>query len=1036
MLTLPRGKVFVDETAIIEAQTFKNYGFWKVKESIQIGVKESANFFAPSKFSANLLKLLVQGHCTVAGHLSLENVLAYVRNDMITMPGARVNVAVGATVAVGTFRNDSSWHMDGNLHMHVACFEQSEDALIFVKDTLTMTVYDFSEERCQGRIVANHFIMSLAKKVRFDGYIRVNQIEISIPHVNESRCTIGGQLEVLHGPLVLKGRSQEDYEISSATAVSHSYPGFVLEGQLKAEAVIAPFLALLFSTSSYSLLSGMNSVAEDAAYRTLISCSSLHTQRSSLIDSVSQDSFPESILCATTWIHEGQIRFRGDTVYIVSDCLVNRGRLTSDDKFQNHMREVIVLVENFFRNDAVFSADRILIKGNGELQNKNRIFASDTMSIQLANFSSESGQLQSENMQMKLLSASKEWTRIGGRIEAPGNFDVSATKICMALNKSDLNKQVRISARSQLLVDSDVFDDRGNIALAARDAIIFKSKVSVDLLELTVGTAYATEITVNKGVILKANQLRISGSCKYLTLVIEGELLCESMIIDATIRQVKMIGSGSLACRKSCNVSGDSVTLMTRDVRMSELMGSTVTLAPDRTLNLSPFDSRGNEAVSIYADNCYLQGRIFLEHKIVLKTNRGTVQIDGEILGTCADSELCLECGDLIITGTVANLDFLESYTRTRIEHCETGIIKNVKNIAIEAEFITLGGKIMDSETLIATGEEISIEGPIRNLNTDAAYSIFGKKILFDGEIYGPVRLELNGFEVTLSGILDHLKYVDVDAKLATCAPRELHAENFNLIAYSAVLDGNFEARKFGVTAQATIFVRTDLTSCMECKLAAPLVLALNCPVSPEMDICSLIYASEQLQLENQEKPFGSKSALAYESDPSSLSGYAYGGEDMKFSGSQQFVFGSTVHSFIQILFQPVVNGFVTKRERLLWKKSVKSIGGCFRDAYTTHDELTEALKLAAKMQPFIVCLPTNCLLYSNLLKLLNEIHIEHIAMCSFAKLFALLCNANIEEFIADINDEASCSTATIHEQRRFFLLTICASMFAHLSHF
>ncbi|VDO30597.1 unnamed protein product [Onchocerca flexuosa] len=1019
LFTLHTGKVFVEETTTIEAQSFNNCGVWKIKEAIKIMLKGSANFYVSSKFSANLLKLIAEGQCTIAGHLSLENLLVYIRNDMITVPGARINITVGATVAVGTFRNDSSWYLDGNLHLHVACIEQSEDALIFVKDTFTMVVYDVSEERCQGRIVANYLIVNLMKQVRFDGYIRVNQIEISIPHVNESRLTIGGQLEVLDGPLILKGRSSEDFEISpflkSSTVSSiaaHSYPAFILDGQLKAEAIIAPFLAIRFSTSSYSSLSGMDSIAKDATYRTLISCNSLHTQRTSLIDSVPTGLFPEGILCATTWLHEGQIRFNGGKVYIITDGLINRGRLTSGDKLQNHMHEVVVLVENFFRNDAVFSADRIEISGNGELQNMNRIFASDEMNIRLANFRSEFGQTQLEGT--KLLSARNEWNHVmEGRIEACGNYDVSTSKACLALNHK-FDKHVRINARSRLLIDNDIIDDRGNIALIARDAILFKSRMTVDLLELTLGAAYITEFVVKKGASVTTNQLRITGSCKYLTVIIDGELTCESMIIDARIRQVKMVGAGILSCRKSCNIGGDSIILTTRDIRMTELMGSLVTIVSDGTLSLSSFDSC-LKTLSIYADNCYLQGRIFVEHKIILKIDHGACHISGEILGICANSELSLECDNLFLTGTIANLDFFESYTRKKIEHCETGMIKSVKNIVFEAELISLDGKIIDSESVIATGEEVNIEGILLQSqeNTNFAYSIFGKKILFDGKIHGPARLELSGSEITFSGVSTNLKLLDIDANLAIITPRKMKCEIFNFIAYSAILDGNFNIAIFGVIIQTALFIRTDLTGCTQCKLVAPIILALNCPVSPKLDICSLIYAFERFELESGKfmEVFGSKHQFIWPSNNNSS----------PLVDTQQYSSNNASklsQSFIEISFHSgIINHYAVKNSDL-WQKTTKIIGECFKNSHTTsYDELEEALKKTKQMKPVGISLPTTSRLYLILLELLNEIHIEHILMRNFPKLFHLLCNITD---IDDDDDEMKYSEIFVEQRERF----------------
>lgn len=996
LFTLHTGRVFVEETTTIEALSFSNCGSWKIKEAIKIILKGSANFYASSKFSANLLKLIAEGQCTIAGHLSLENLLGYVRNDMITAPGARVNITVGATVAVGTFRNDSSWCLDGNLHLHVACFEQSEDALIFVKDTFTVVVYDLSEERCQGRIMANYLIMDLAKRVRFDSYIRVNQIEICVPHVNESRLTMGGQLEVLAGPLILKGRSSENAETPSSLPSSkissvavHSYPAFVLEGQLKAEAVIAPFLAVVFSTSSYSLLSGMNSVSKDAAYRTLISCNSLHTQRTSLIDSTPEGLFPEGILCATTWLHEGQIRFSGEKVYIITDGLVNRGRLTSGDRLQNHMREVVVMVENFFRNDAVFSADRIEIYGNGELQNTNRIFANVKMNIRLANFRSEFGQTQLEGTQPKLLSASNERTCMGGRIEGRG---ISTSKACTALNQHESGQQVRISARSRLFIDDDIIDGSSNIGFSARDAILFRCRVILNLLELTLGAAYVTEFVVKNSASIFANQLRITGSCKYLTVIIDGELFCESIVIDTRIRQVKIVGAGILCCRKSCNIGGDSVTLTIRDIRVTEFMGTAVTIASDGALSLSSSDSN-LKTVSIYADSCYLQGRIFVEHKIFLKIRDGACHISGEILGTCTNDELSLECYNLVLTGTVANLDFLESYTRRKVEYYETGVIKNVKNIVFEAEFISLDGKIMDSESVIATGEEVNVEGIFQNQeSTNVVYSMFGKKILFDGEVRGPARLELNGSEITFFGISNSLKFLDIDANLAIIAPRRLRCGTFNFIAHSAIFDGNLNVENFEVTVKIALFIRTDLTGCAQCKLVAPLILALNCLLSSNMNICSLIYAFEGFELSKSEK----LSELPIPEEQFSPVSLLSNNNNSEILNSQQFPDNNnftTSQNFIKICFHSGVISHYTAKEYDLWEKTTKIINGCFKNLHTTDDELKEALKRTDQMKPIGISLPTTSPLYLTLLKLLNEMHIEHLLMRNFAKLFHLMCN-------------------------------------------
>lgn len=992
LLTFRAGKVFVEESTDVRALSFNNCGLWKVQRAAQIILQGSANFYASSKFSANLLKVIAKGHCTIAGHLSLENLLAYIRKDMITAPGARVNIAVGGTVAVGTFRNDSSWSLDGNLHLHVACFEQSEDALIFVKDTLTMTVYDESEERCQGRIVANCMMMNLPKKVRFDSYIRVNQIEIYVPHVNESRLTIGGQLEVLDGPLILKGRSSEVSSTSplitvASSFVLHSYPAFVLEGQLKAEAVIAPFLAIQFSKSSYSLLSGMNSVTEVAPYRTLISCNSLHTERNSLIHSAPEDLFPEGILCAATWLHEGQIRFNGEKVYIITNGLVNSGRLTSGDKLQNHMREVSVLVGSFFRNDAVFSADRIEIRGNGQLQNTNRIFANDDINIKLANFRNEMGQTQLVGNHPKLLSArsNNQYTHLGVHIR--GNS--STSKAHGPMNRHGSERQSWRNARSLLLIHNDMIYRHRNMILTAQDSILFKSRVIVDQLELTIGAAYSTELVVKSGASITTNQLRITGNCENLSVIIDGELSCKSMIVDARIRHVKVIGSGIFSCKKSSYVGVDSVILTTRDIRVTELTGSMVTIGSDDALHLSPFDSH-LKTVSIYAGSCYLQGRIFVEREIILKITDGACHISGEIVGTRRSNELALECGDLILTGTVANLDFLECYTRLNLEHRETAVIKSVKNIVFEAKSISLKGKIMNSDSVIATGSEVKIEGFLQNHHhTNVLYSIFGKKILVDGAVCGVTRMELSGSEIIFSGIASNLKFLEIDANLAVLVPRGLKCEQFTAVAYSAIFDGNLDIAVLDVTVQLALFIKSDLNDCRQCRLIAAIILSLNCRVlSSKTDIFALIYAFEQFELLESPKqtvlPSMPDHSVNYKNEISSL---------------QQISYNNSITAkrriLIEISFHPsaiIGHQGDLQREYDLLEKATKAVGDCFENLPVSSEKFEEALKKTNQMRSIDISLPTSSSFYQILSKLVNEMHINHQLISDSTELFHLIC--------------------------------------------
>ncbi|KHN81985.1 hypothetical protein Tcan_07547 [Toxocara canis] len=948
LVTLSSGKVLVDETADVSAMTFNCSGAWKVNESIQLNLRGSANFFSTSLINCKVLKMIVEGHGTLAGYLGVENLLAYVRNDLITASTAKIAIANGGTIATGAFRNDANWLSECNLQLHMACFEQSEDAIIFVKETLNIIVYDESEEHCHGRIVANHCILRCNKKFRFDGYLRVNQIEIYTPFVGESRCTIGGQIEVLSGPLILKGRS----ELTNLQPLSpHQWPAFVLEGQLKAEAIIAPFLAIRFATSSYALLSGMDSIIENP-YRALVSVGALYTMRTSLIDSVSKDTYPEGVMCSTLWVHEGQIRFRGQSSHLIMDSFLNKGRLTNEGKLHNHMKEVFITVGNQFENDAVLSADKIHITGDGELQNKNRIFATDVMDIRLTNFSNEAGSMHSENM--KLLSAGKEWTKINGRIEARGNLDISASKLCMATTTKgfDSRKQIRLNARAQLLCSSDITDEYGSMALAARDAIIFDANISLDGIELTLGAAYEAEVIISEQKVIRANNLRITGKCKHLTMIIDGFICCGSIVIEDSIRQVKVIGKGTMECSRSLNVVGEAVTFMVKELCANEILATSVTLNTNGTSKLCPSDT--SQALSVYSDNCCVHGRLLIDNKLCLRASKGIVQIDGDIIGISMNSELSVECDDLILSGNLSNLEFLEIYARKRIEYCETALIKNSRNAAMEAGFIAFDGQVKNCEVLLATADEVAIDGALCNENSLGAFSIFGKIIRFDGSATGIDHFELNSSnDIILNGSMTNIDTVDVDGKWMNWHANVTNCRNICATAYSIVLGGTISVNSFSINCLGSIFNRCTISS-SQCSMCAPFVFELGQASSlPETaEISALVFASDK-----SERITGIESERIY----------------------------------LDIRFDDTAEEVISSRRLEIWKQATYLLGEIFHSPSIVLDEIVAGLKYVGEIQPIQLTLPTTSQLYKDVSRTVAKFGLEHVSMFNPPKFISVL---------------------------------------------
>lgn len=987
LLTSQGAKVHVDDTAFVEASSFSCCGTWKIKSALQLTLRGSASFSAAAKLSAVLFKLIAEGHCTVAGHISVDNLIAYVRNDMITSPTGKVTVQISATIAAGIYRNDGTWNAEGNIHMHIACFEQSEDAIIYVKDTLSMVLYDFSEERSQGRIVANYFIMKSKRRTRFDGYIRVNQIEISAPYMNESSCTIGGQLEVLNGPLLLKGYSENNV---NEKYFPHSFAGFILEGQLKAEAVIAPFLALTFSETSYSLLSGMESVTE-APFRTLISCASLKTKPTSLIDSISEDQHAEAILCSTNWIHEGQIKFHGDAVHIVANCFLNRGRLTSDTKLQNHMHDVIMFIGSGFQNEAVFSADRITIIGNGELINKNRVYASECMDIHLPNYCIEGEQLLCDRSNTKVLSSNNRYGKINGIIEAKSRLEPANPRI---LNKLNWDKQLYVTARSELVITNNIIDSAKNFSLSARDAIIFESMISVDQLELRVGTAYASEIVISKNASVKAQQFRVSGSCKFLTLLIDGELSCKTLLLDVAVRRMKLIGKGAFYCKSSCNITGNTVIVAIAEMCVAELIGSEVTFDPNKAITLSPPDNK--ETVTIYADSCQLHGEVLLEHKIILKVHNGVANIDGQIMGTCADSEMCIESSDAIISGTLANLDFFECYARKRIEFSEIALIKNLNNIAMESSYILLNGKLINCSTLIATADEIDIQGEINPQMDSCAYSFYGEKINFNGEILNLARLELNAPRINIHGNFTDVTLIEIDTKMINFSPKSASCTHLTITSYSCIFAGFIQIQHLELWSQMAIVIHVNFNNAQSCTVISPVIFALNNLFDDQnIHLSALLYISDKSRTGNDNSYNGNVISAA---------------DIIKQEESTAF----SEKTLIKILFTPDTVNTIADHSTLV--KTLKKFAKIFQAQTITHDDLIDALEVTSQLSTVHITISVNSSQYEQLYYFITEF--EQTTPCDLSKLFAIFCDSKTV-----LSQKLCISSPTKNTRSLFFFL-------------
>ncbi|MFH4974703.1 hypothetical protein AB6A40_001412 [Gnathostoma spinigerum] len=974
IVTSRDGNALVADSIRIVACNFNSNGVWSTDGSLIMRLRQSVNLFASSRLSARVLKMILNGHCMLAGILHIDNLLAYVRNDLITSSTGKVNVSIGATVAAGAFRNDSVWHSDCNLLFHLGCFEQSEDASILAKETLTLTLYDQSDERSHGRLMANYLLVQINRCLQFDGYIRVNFMELNLPYVNESQFVVGGHLEVLSGPIVIKGRSEIP---DIASLEPHPFPAFILEGQLMCEAVVAPFLAVQFSHSSYALLSGMNSITANSC-RTLISVGSLNTMRTSLVDSVSSDSEPEGIMVANIWLHEGQVRFRGEKVFVAVGALVNRGRLTNESRLHNHMHDLHLMVSDIFLNEAVLSANKIKIIGDGALDNQNRIFANDQMSIKLANFSNEGGRMMSDSM--KLLSAGKDWTRIEGRIEGRRGVDIAAFKLRLDSEFIRL-KQMRLNARAQLHISSALVDPGGSVVMLARDLIVIDADIDLNKIELLIGAAYATILVINAKRNFKAKNVRVAGKCKNLTVIVDGRVDADSIIFEETIKNVKIVGQGSILCRKTLNASGESLSLNIRQLQVAEVLGCTVILQPNDIMRL--FKLPDEDSINIYTDRCVLLGQVLMEGKICIRASKGAIRLDAQLMGIAGACELSMECSDLILNGEVSNLDFVEIYAKRRVEYTETAIIKGVRSILMEGESIVMSGRIIDCRILVATGTDVHIEGTLRSERQDSNFSIFADCLRFDGLIQDTERIEFNARrDMSLGGTVENVGKIEIESTWLRIRST-LCCKCIEISAFSMVQKGLATSASISICCAAILIIYGSLS--------AP-VMTLTAPIM-------LLLGEKTVTLES----LNVKALLLFQEGLHDFQGCS----DVRLS----LRFGAIDRT--ALIPATVCNTF---REVLATLKS------SLKSPTLMLDDLLYAIKTTANVRPAIIDISVESPLYHDLKKISNKFRHEHISVFCPSNMLAVLeknqneFNQLNEETTATFNSIDVCCSSSLYE--------------------
>ncbi|KAL6740855.1 hypothetical protein Aduo_014167 [Ancylostoma duodenale] len=851
-------KLFIEESATVGALGLMCHGFCNITETCDLQLKDSAHFFHSSKIECHTLKLACELHCTLGGTWIADNMNVYVRHDLITTSTGKAAVFTNANITVGSFRNDALWQVEKHCQIIVGCMEQSEDGTMFVKQTLEMHIHRDSVGCFAGRIVCSKFDMRCLRRCQYDGYLKANEVEVYLPYMDESQLIVTGQMDILVSPLTLKGNSS----FFNATPTSpHPFPAFVLDGRLNAHAIIAPFLAVELSPESMLRLRGIVSHTPGVDFNILVSAGALATGKNCSLLSMGDGPRAEGIIVASTFFHQGQIRFQAEDVHILTGALVHKGRLTNCEHKQNHLKNCRIVVEELFLNEGTLACNSLNITGDGVLENRNRIFAVDTMDIRLNNFHNDDGLMESKNS-IKLLSATKEWTKLGGSIKAKKGFDLFANKLDMALNdvhKLINEKKLSFSARSDLILSTNICDEVKEFAVgcAAQNSVAINATMDLDRLEVLLGGDQRNTGPVLFKVTEKAdiniNTLVINGTASHLVIVLDGLLKCNRVKVAETFKHVTLAGQGSLDSRLVAAEGSNLCFNVYQIFRTNEIFCRNIIVQKDSLLRLKPCEDHDVTAVS--CDKMLIEGTVFVENKLLLvskKSDACDLQIRGPIIGTASESEVSIESTRVSISGQVANLKFLEIYAKDSM-HFSMAKVKNVKSVAIDCGELVMNAELESCNEFLAKADAANLSGCCTSSGLNGVLSVCCSSLQSNMDVKNISKLQFTCRRAAVvRGNIHNVREVEVDAKWINNYAQLQNCVDVKLTAWSVHCAGSSCVTLLQITSLGAILISGAVKSSM-LGITSPFVIAAQPSASissSKLEVNSLCLCTNQdLQL-------------------------------------------------------------------------------------------------------------------------------------------------------------------------------------------
>ncbi|CAJ0929391.1 unnamed protein product, partial [Mesorhabditis belari] len=831
VITSVDGKVFVEDSATINAQSFLNSGLWNVSSVIDVQLKDSCHCFHSSRIEVHSLRIACENHCTIGGAWVAEALHLYARHELVTTCNGKVTLYEGL-LTCGSFRNDALWQVEKWMRLTTGSIEQSDDGTLFVKERFDLNVHSESKN-LNGKIITSHAAFKFLKTLSSNAFIRVNEIEINLPYMNESCFNFSGQMDILAGSLTLKGNSNLE---PRQPLTAHPKAAVILSGKLNATAIIAPFLAIELTSTAFVRLFGLKSNTPDIDFNVLISAGALITQKDSSLLSMGDNEISEGIICATTWIHAGQVRFQTNSVKIHTGSLKYTGRLTSAADKQNHVTDLHMIVDELLLNEGIISAHRLQISGDGILENRNRIFAVDEMNIRLSNFNNDQGLMESKNA-MKLLAVSKEWTRVAGNIKAKSSFDVCAQRLNLALqNVQNLckEKHLEFSAKEELMISSNVIDSEKKlkVACSAKNKIIIDACMEIEQLEILLGdnfpfipTEEPHQFSILNSATIDTKTVFINGNSPLIILSLDGVLKCQKLEVSRQVRTVLITGKGSLECAQ-LQVDGEALCVdLYQTLTATEILCPQIEVKKKSIVRLSP---PPGATTRMLTDRLLIAGTMFVDQRLYLTSiSQNPLQITGSIIGTSTESEITIESDQMILNGELSNLAFLEIYVKNAIKTDDALTLQNIKNLAIEAGQANLHLKVENCKSVTINGDQLNLKGFIKGIE-NAKVNFFAASITQSMEITNLDSFEIQAKrQVTLEGKISKCKSVNIDAKWITNSAKIADCEQTVVRGWCSISTGSIMTEELTIVC-LSVFINNGVLHAENLKIITPFLLSMT----------------------------------------------------------------------------------------------------------------------------------------------------------------------------------------------------------------